>query len=189
MRKLILQMQTSLDGFVSTGPNDEQAWVTWDLDGIKQYVIDLHDTTDTILIGRKLALDYIPFWQETVTKLEHPMYEFAWRIVGARKIVFTKTLEKSIWDNTELAKGPLADEVNALKNQAGKDIIVYGGSSFVAALIREGLIDEFYFYINPVVLGKGDHIFDQIEHFQQLKLKKSKIFDSGIVLLVYERKQ
>lgn len=66
MRKLKLQMQVTLDGFNSTGQNDDQHWVTWDLDGIKQYVIDLLDTSDTILIGRKLAVDYIPFWQETV---------------------------------------------------------------------------------------------------------------------------
>jgi len=186
MRKLILQMQTSLDGFVATGPNDEQTWVTWDLDGIKQSVIDLLDATDTILIGRKLAIDYIPFWQDTVTKPDDPMYEFAKRIVSAKKIVFTKTLEKSVWDNTELAKGNLADEIKKLKNQSGKDIVVYGGSSFVSALIKEGHIDEFRFYINPVVLGKGVHIFDQLDNFQQLKLKKSVTLDSGIIMLTYE---
>lgn len=188
MRKLILQMQTSLDGYVSTGPNDEQSWVTWDLDGIKQYVIDLLDSTDTIIIGRKLAVDYIPFWQDTVTKSDDPMYEFAKRIVNAKKIVFTKTLDKSVWDNTELAKGNLADEIKNLKKQRRKDIVVYGGSSFVSALIKEGLIDQFHFYINPVALGKGVHIFDQIDNFQQLKLKKSITLDSGIVLLTYELK-
>ncbi len=104
MRKLILQMQTSLDGFVSTGPNDEQPWVTWDLEGFKQYVIDLPYATDTIIMGRKLAIDYIPFWQHTLANPLDPMHEFAKRIVKARKIVFTKTLEKSVWDNTGLAK-------------------------------------------------------------------------------------
>ena len=188
MRKLILQMQTSLDGFVSTGPNDEQAWVTWDLDGIKQYVIDLLDATDTIIIGRKLAIDYIPFWQDTVTKPDDPMYEFAKRIVSAKKIVFTKTLDKSVWANTELAKGNLADEIKNLKNQGGKDIVVYGGSSFVSALIKERLIDEFQFYINPVALGKGVHIFDQIDNFQQLTLKKSITLGSGIIMLTYDPK-
>src|SRR5688572_2068268 len=188
MRKLKLQMQTSLDGFVATGPNDEQTWVTWDLDGIKQSVIDLLDSTDTILIGRKLAVDYIPFWQETLAKPEDPMYEFAKRIVRARKIVFTKTLDKSVWDNTELATGNLVEEIKNLKNQSGKDIVVYGGSSFVSALIKEQLIDEFHFYINPVVFGKGVHIFDQIDHFRQLKLKKSMALDSGIILVVYEPK-
>lgn len=179
-------MQTSLDGFVSTGPNDEQTWVTWDLDGIKQYVLDLFDSTDTIIMGRKLAIDYIPFWQDTVTKPDDPMIEFAKRIVAAKKIVFTKTLDKSPWDNTELAKGNLVDEIQKLKNQAGKDIVVYGGSSFVSALIRDGLIDEFQFYINPVALGKGVHIFDQLDNFKQLKLKKSITFDSGIIMLTYE---
>jgi len=58
-------MQITLDGFNSTGPNDEQKWVTWDLEGIKQYVIDLLDSSDTIIIGRKLAVDYIPYWEET----------------------------------------------------------------------------------------------------------------------------
>lgn len=185
MRKLILQMQTTLDGFVSTGPDDEQSWVTWDIESIKPYVIDLLDATDTILIGRKLAIDYIPFWQDTVKKPDDPMHEFATRIVAARKIVFTKTLEKSIWPNTELAKDDLIDEVKKLKNQNGKDIVVYGGSSFVSALIKEKLINEFFFYINPVAIGKGVHIFDQIDGFQKLKLKKSIAFDSGIVLNNY----
>ncbi len=179
-------MQTSLDGFVATGPNDEQSWVTWDLEGIKQPVIDLLDSSDTIVIGRKLAVDYIPFWQDTLTKPEDPMHEFAKRIARAKKIVFTKTLEKSVWDNTELAKGNLVGEIRNLKSQPGKDIIVYGGSSFVSALIKEQLIDEFHFYINPVVLGRGVHIFDQMDNFRQLKLKKSIALDSGIIMAVYE---
>ncbi len=111
MRKLKLQMQVTLDGFNSTGPNDEQQWVTWDLDGIKQYVFDLLDTSDTILIGRKLAEGYIPYWNDVPTKPDDPMYDFATRIAGAKKIVFTKTLEKSVWDDTELAKGNLTEEV------------------------------------------------------------------------------
>lgn len=186
MRKLKLQMQISLDGFVSTGENDEQKWVTWAWDEIKQYVLDLMDTSDTILIGRKLAIDYIPYWQETNTKPDDPMIEVAKRIVSAKKIVFTKTLEKSIWDNTELATGNLVEEVNRLKNQSGKDIIVYGGSSFVSALIKEGLIDEYHFFVNPVVLGSGGPIFDKVNSFRQLKLKKTIIYPCGIVLLNYE---
>ena len=188
MRKLILQMQTSLDGFVATGPNDEQAWVTWALDEIKPHVIELLDSTDTILIGRKLAVDYIPFWQDTFTKPEDPMIEFAKRIVAAKKIVFTKTLDQSSWANTELAKGNLVDEITKLKNQVGKDMVVYGGSSFVSALIKEGLIDEYQFYINPVVLGKGVPVFDQIDSFRPLVLIKSMVFPSGIILTTYQPK-
>lgn len=187
MRKLKLQMQVTLDGFNSAGPNDEQQWVTWDLDGIKQYVVDLLDTSDTIIIGRKLAVDYIPFWQNTFTKPGDPMYDFATRIVNAKKVLFTKTLDKSIWDKTELAKGDLKDEINKLKNQDGKDIIVYGGSSFVSSLIKEGLIDEFHFFVNPIAIGKGVSAFEQLENWQPLKLKKAITCDSGILILHYEK--
>ena len=186
MRKLKLQMQISVDGLVSIGENDEQKWVTWAWDEIKKYVIDLIDTTDTIIIGRKLAVDYIPYWQDTVTKPDDPMYEVAKRIVSARKIIFTKTLDKSIWGNTELAKGNLTDEIKRLKNQNGKDIIVYGGSSFVSNLIKAELIDEFHLFVNPVAIGKGVPIFDKLDNFRQLKLKKSIVYDCGIVMLNYE---
>jgi dihydrofolate reductase len=188
MRKLKLQMQITLDGFNSTGPNDEQRWVTWDLDGIKQYVIDLLDSSDTIIIGRKLAIDYIPYWEDVNKNNDDPMYEFATRIVNAHKVVFTKTLAQSIWNNTELAEGDLSGEINKLKSRKGKDIIVYGGSSFVAALIKEGLIDEFHFFLNPIATGKGVSAFEQLENWQPLELKKTITCNSGLVILHYDKK-
>jgi dihydrofolate reductase len=187
MRKLKLQMQLSVDGFNSTGPNDEQKWVTWAWDEIKQYVLDLSDSSDTELIGRKLAVDYIPYWLDVFTKPADPMYEVAKRNVNRRKVVFTKTLEKAEWKNTELAKGNLVDEVHKLKNESGKDIIVYGGSSFVSALLKERLIDEFHLFINPVALGRGVALFDQLEDWQHMKLIKSITCECGIVILHYER--
>jgi dihydrofolate reductase len=187
MRKLKLQMQISLDGFNSTGPNDEQKWVTWAWDQIKQDVHDLANSCDTELIGRKLAIDYIPFWTDTLTQPESMMYETAKIKEGQKKIVFTKTLDKSIWENTELAKGNLSDEVNKLKNQSGKDIIVYGGSSFVYSLVKASLIDEFYLFVNPIALGQGVAIFEKLDEWQKLKLVNAKKFDSGIILLHFER--
>jgi len=186
MRRLKLQMQISIDGYNSTGPNDEQKWVTWAWDEIKSYVLDLLDTTDTILIGRKLAVDYIPYWQNTSANPKDPMYEAATRIVSAKKVVFTKSLDRSQWSNTELAKGKMVDEINKLKGQSGKDIIVYGGSSFVSSLVKEKLVDEFHLFVNPVALGKGVPIFDRLENWQQLKLRKSITYDCGIVLLNYD---
>jgi dihydrofolate reductase len=187
LRKLKLQMQVSLDGFNSTGPNDEQKWVTWAWEEIKQYVLDLAVSADTEIIGRKLAIDYIPYWLDTFTKPEDPMYEISKIKARQKKIVFTKTLEKSEWKNTELAKGNLTEEVNKLKNQSGKDIIVYGGSSFVSALVKENLIDEFHLFVNPVALGSGIPIFNQLENWQHLKLIKSISCDCGIVILYYQR--
>jgi dihydrofolate reductase len=188
MRKLKLQVQISVDGFVATGPNDDQKWVTWAWDEIRPHVLGLLDTSDTILIGRKLAVDYIPYWQDVNTKPDDPMHEVAQRIVRAKKVVFTKTLEKSEWANTELATGNLADEIRNLKNRSGKDLIVYGGSSFVASIIKEGLIDEFHLFVNPVALGHGWPIFSQLESTRQLKLKNSIVYDCGIVMLHYEPK-
>ncbi len=188
-RKLKLQMQISVDGFVSTGTNDDQTWVTWALEDIFQDVWDLSNSADTILIGRKLAVDYIPFWQETFKNPNDPMFAFANQIVNARKIVFTKTLEKSIWENTEIAKGDLVDEVNNLKDQNGKDIVVYGGTSFVSSLVENNLIDEFYFYVNPVVLGKGETIFDKLKNPIKMTQVKSKEYNSGINLFFYKLKE
>lgn len=158
-------MQMSLDGFVSTGPNDEQTWVTWALSEIHDDVLRIGDNTDTILIGRKLAVDYIPFWEATVKQPDHEMNAFAHRIVSAKKVVFTKTMDKSIWNNTVIVKGDLRDEIMNLKKQPGKDIVVYGGVTLVASLLKEGLIDEINLFINPVVIGQGESVFSTIEDF------------------------
>ncbi len=188
MRKLKLQMQVTLDGFNSAGPNDEQKWVTWAWDEIKDYVLDLANSCDTELIGRKLAADYIPYWSETYLNPESPMYQVAEIKARQKKVVFTKTLEKSPWDGVELAKGNLKDEILKLKNQSGKDIIVYGGSSFVSSLIQEELIDEFHFIINPIAIGKGESAFSKIKNWQSLKLVKTIPCDSGLIILHYEKK-
>lgn len=185
MRKLILQMQISIDGYAAAGPDDEQKWVTWAWSEIKDQVLELMDRTSTEIIGRKLAVDYIPFWYDTLNKPEDPMYELATRFSNKERIVFTKTLEKSEWKNTNIAKGDLVDEVKNLKNKQGKDIIVYGGCSFVSALINENLIDEYHLFVNPVALGKGWRIFDELENWQHMKLIKHVAYDCGIILLCY----
>jgi dihydrofolate reductase len=107
--------------------------------------------------------------------------------VKCRKIIFSQTLQKAEWYNTEIVTGDLVKEVNNLKRQPGKDIFACGGSSFVSALIKHKLIDEFYFYINPIAIGNGDPVFNQIEGFQRLKLKKSLTHESGLVLMHYEQ--
>ena len=100
MRRLKLQMQISVDGYNAAGPNDEQKWVTWDLEGVRPRVVELLDSADTILIGRKLAVDYIPFWQNTAENAADPMHDLATRIVAARKVVFMDTPRPrpSLWE-------------------------------------------------------------------------------------------
>ena len=183
MRKLKLQMQLSVDGF-SAGPNGELDWMTWNWDEeLKKFVDDLHHTVDTILLGRKMTEGFISHWTDIVkNKPEDESYSFAKKMVDFHKVVFTKTLDRSTWENTALAKGDISDEVNQLKKQKGKDIIVYGGAGFVSSLIKEGLIDELNLFINPTAIGNGLNIFSDRTN---LKLERSKTFDCGIVVLTY----
>lgn len=149
MRKLKLQVQRSLDGFIA-GPNGEMDWMTfaWD-DALKEYVKKLTEPVDCILLGRKLAEGFIPHWAGVAANPNDPEFAAGQKFTNTPKVVFTKTLEQSPWDNTELATGDLADEVTQLKKQDGNDIIVYGGADFVSSLIKEGLIDEYHLFVNP----------------------------------------
>jgi dihydrofolate reductase len=119
---------------------------------------------------------------------DHEEFTAGQKFTDTQKVVFTKTLDQSIWANTVLAKGDLVDEISTLKNQDGKDIIAYGGATFVSALIKHGLIDEFHLFINPAVIGNGMTIFKELDHKQNLTLVKSTPFDCGIVVLHYEPK-
>jgi dihydrofolate reductase len=112
-------------------------------------------------------------------------------MIETPKVVFTKTLNKSKWINTDIATGDLTVEVNKLKRKEGKeDIIVYGGALFDSSLIKEGLIDEFHLFVNPAAIGNGMTIFKELNGMQKkFTLIKSITFDCGIVLLHYEEKR
>lgn len=188
MRKLKLQVQMSVDGYIS-GPNGEMDWMIWNWDDeLKKYVSEITDPVDCILLGRKLAEGFISHWATVAANPDDPQLPFGKKMTDTQKVVFSKTLDKSGWINTDIAKGNLVEEINKLKNQNGKDIIVYGGATFVSDLIKEGLIDEFHLFINPSALGDGRTIFNSLDKRQNLTLVKSKSFDCGIVVLYYEPK-
>ncbi len=88
-----------------------------------------------------------------------------------------------------MAKGDLVDEIKKLKNQTGKDIMAYGGATFVSALIKNRLIDEYHLFINPTAIGNGMSIFKELNVNQNLTLVNSRSFDCGIVVLKYVLKQ
>lgn len=184
MRKLKLQVQLSVDGFVG-GPNGELDWMTWNWDEkLQKCVTSITSSMDTILLGRKMTDGFVGHW--TNVPAEDPSYPFAQIMVNTHKVVFTKTLYESPWKNTVLAKGDIADEVNKLKAQEGKDIIVYGGANFVASLIKANLIDEYNLFVNPAAIGKGLSIFGQLDGNKPLKLIKAEAFDCGVTQLVYQ---
>ncbi len=186
MRKLKLQVQITIDGFIS-GQNGAMDWMKfpWTED-IMNYVREITEPVDTILLGRKLAEGFIPHWENVAKDPNNPEYEGGLKYVTTPKIVFTKTIENSIWENTDVANGELVEEINKLKSQNGKDIIVYGGGTFVTALIKAGLIDEFHLFINPTAIGNGMTIFKDLHKSLKLKLITARQFDCGITLTCYE---
>jgi dihydrofolate reductase len=185
MRKLKLQMQLSVDGFVAR-LNGELDWMVWDWDDdLKKCVTEITDTVDCIILGRKLAEGFIPYWANVASNPQSPEYPFGKIMHDTAKVVFSKTLTKSDWQNTVIDNGDLFEEVSKLKNQKGGDIIVYGGATFVSALIRAGLIDEFNLFVNPVAIGNGLTIFRSLDKNQNLTLLKSISFSCGIVLLSF----
>lgn len=184
----------TLDGYMA-GPNGEMDWITfnWD-DKLKDYVTAITGPVDTIVLGRKLAEGFIPYWASVAADPSNPEQEAGRKFTDTRKVVFTQTLDPSHpeyegWNNTVVATGDLSSNIKNLKEGAGNDIIAYGGSAFVSSLVKEGLVDEFHLFINPVAIGNGMTIFKGLDSKQDLSLVKSIAFDCGIVVLHYVPKR
>jgi len=188
MRKLKLQVQMTVDGFIagSSGEMDFWTW-NWD-DELNAYAQSLTDPVDCIVLGRKLAEGFIPHWAGVAADPEHPEHLAGKKFSDTHKVVFTQTLGKTEWENTVLATGDLTEEINHLKKQAGGDIIAYGGAKFVSALIEHRLIDDFHLFINPTAIGSGMPIFQGLVRKQDFTLRKATPFACGIIVLHYEPK-
>lgn len=184
MRKVKLQMQMSIDGYVG-GPNGELDFMTWNPDDkLLEFINSLIDSSDTLLLGRKMTDGFVKHWENEFNN--NPDTPFAKKIVDIPKVVFTKTLDKSTWNNTTLAKGNLAEEIANLKKQNGKDIIVYGGAGFVSSLIKEELIDEYHLIVNPTAIGNGMTIFKSLDRMQKFSPIESKLYSGGKTVLSYK---
>ena len=157
-------------------------------DELIKYAYKITEPVDTILLGRKMTDVFISYWLDVMNKPDDPWNAFA-KKMETPKVVFTKTLNKSEWINTDIATGDLIEEVSKIKSQNGRDIVVYGGASFDSSLIKEKLIDEFYLFINPVAIGTGMTNFKDLNEIQKYSLIESKVFKGGKVLLRYEPKR
>lgn len=182
MRKLKLQMQITVDGFVA-GTEGQLDWMTWDMDEkLGAFIDHLTDTSDTILLGRKMTEGFIKHWEHAITQPESSEYSFARKMVDIPKVVFSKTLSRIDGQNVRVENGEMVEAVNKLKRIQGKDIIVYGGATFVSSLIENSLIDELNLFVNPVAIGKGMRIF---KDRRPMNLTASMAYPCGIVVNSY----
>ncbi|MGH3044898.1 MAG: dihydrofolate reductase family protein [Gaiellaceae bacterium] len=173
MRKLVESTFMTLDGVISR-PQD---WSPpyWD-DEHTAYAGKLLDPADALLLGRDTYEAFAAAWPGRPG-------EYADKINSMPKHVASRTLTETTW-NASLIEGDVAEAVAALKEQDGGDIIKYGTGELDRALVENQLVDEFHFWVFPVVAGKGDRLFDGLD-LTSLKLVDTSRFESGIVVLVY----
>ncbi|MBE7172564.1 MAG: dihydrofolate reductase [Williamsia sp.] len=181
MRRVIVSINVTLDGFVS-GPKGELDWhfPLWN-EEMSGSACEQLQTMDTILMGRITYQSMSRYWPGAApTRFGNMMNSFC-------KVVFSSTLQKTSWNNSRIAAGNVALEVNRLKKMPGKNMIVYGSISIVDCLKEAGLIDEYRIWVHPVVIGKGKPLFNLHDHLS-LQLLRSKTFGSGVIVLYYQPK-
>jgi len=168
MRKVILGVAVSLDGFIE-GPNGEYDWCLTDQDyGLKEFFKKI----DTVFVGRKT-------------------YEMSQEMEGGgegfpkfKEYVFSTTLDK-VKDGKILIKGDVKTEVEKIKNEKGKDIWLFGGASLTTSLMNLGLVDELSLAVHPILLGAGKPLFSNIKDRIKLSLVDTKTYSTGLVSLTY----
>ena len=187
MRNLIFFMHTSLDGFVA-GPNGEMNWIKVD-EEMFDFVATMTEQADTALYGRvtyEMMQSYWPKAGEQPNASKHDKEHSAW-YNKVSKIVLSKTISEKGLDNTVVISDQLADKINKIKKQDGKNILIFGSPRASQSLLNQGLIDEFWLFVNPIIVGQGMPLFKDITETTKLKLVESKTFACGVIALHYKK--
>lgn len=189
MRKVILLMHVSLDGFTA-GPDGALDWIVVDGEVWKE-VIDLQNTADTALFGRINYQGFESYWPTVPSdpNASSNEREHAHWLEQASKLVFSTTLSQVSWKNTRIVEGPIVKEVATLKQQAGKNLLFFGGARLAQTFVKEKLVDEYRLLVNPVVLGQGSRLFQDIQQRIALNLVETRTYRSGVVELRYQTAQ
>ena len=185
MRKVILLEHITLDGFAA-GPQGEMNWIHVD-DEMFELVGELTDTADTALYGRvtyQMMERYWPTAGDQPGASKHDIQHSNW-VNKATKIVFSRTIKETSWNNTRIISERIGEEINRLKTQPGKNMLMIGSPGTAQTFMQLNLIDEYWLYINPVILGKGIRLFNNIQDQKNLKLLESKTFNAGVIGLHY----
>jgi dihydrofolate reductase len=186
MGKLLVFNSISLDGYFvdlngdmgfannSTPDAEWEAFVNGNASG----------SGGTLVFGRITYDLMASFWPTPIAAQSNPVV--AERINAARKVVFSRTMEKAAWVNTRLVKDDLPGEIRRMKKEDSQRMVIFGSGSIVAQLTEQALIDEYQFIVIPIVLGKGRSLFAGIKAKLPLKLNQTRSFANGNVWLSYE---
>ena len=185
MRKLIAFNHVTLDGYF-VGPNGDFRWAHAGNDDpeYSKFVADNASGGGQLLFGRVTYELMASYWPTPVAEQHDPAV--ARGMNSMSKVVFSRTLTKTSWNNTKLVKGDLVAEIRKMKNESGPGMAILGSGSIIAQLALEHVIDEYQMIVDPVALGKGRSMFDGIREQLNLKLTKTRTFGNGKVYLCYE---
>lgn len=197
MRRIVTFNRVSADGYFA-GPDGNLAWVVPDEDLDKLGAEGIAGV-DTILFGRRTYELFAGFWPHALDdsptapdphgagRRSPAMRAMAIWLNEATKLVFSRTLKDVTWSNSRLLHELDPREIESLKRQPGKDIIVFGSGSIVSQLTPHGLIDEYQFVVSPILLGSGRPLLSGVPKSLRLDLLEAKEYQSGNVMLRYAR--
>jgi dihydrofolate reductase len=181
-------MWVTLDGFIA-GPQGEMDWVGAFYDEtMGQYEYDLVSSADTLILGRETYQSFAGAWPGVPEnpRASRGEVEYAHVLNAMRKIVFSRTLETADWQNSTLFREIVPEEIERIKQDQGRDLVIYGSASIVRAFTNASLIDEYQILVHPVVLGAGKPLFADLQGRVNLELLKTKTHPSGVVVLYYQ---
>jgi dihydrofolate reductase len=185
MRKIITTTWITLDGFIA-GPNEAMDWVMVDQE-MGQYEDEIVSAADTLLLGRVTYESFSGSWPHVPDNpdVSEGEREYARKLNAMRKVIFSTTLPSADWNNSTLLREIAPAEIEKMKQEPGRDMLIYGSASVVRALTNHGLIDEYQLLVHPVILGDGKPLFQDIKARRQLELVKTRPFSSGVIGLYY----
>ncbi len=185
MRKLIVFNHVTLDGYF-VGANGDFRWAHSGNDDAEYsaFVAENARGGGHLLFGRITYQLMASYWPTPIADQQNPVVAAAMNRMP--KVVFSRTLDQATWSNTRLVKGNIVQEVRKMKEEPGPDMVIFGSGSIITQIAPEHLIDEYQMVVDPVVLGKGRSMFEGINGQLTLKLKKTRAFRNGKVLLCYE---